>query len=584
MAVTLTVQQLAYSLRLLADTTESVEEPIAGVLSGLLGSTSALVLQYAPRAPDAIHNEAATRLAGFLYDVPPGANRQSINPMRDCGAMSLLSSFRVQRATVLDDGGASLIPEGVGLNAEQVRDLIQQELAGLGGVTDAIARDRAGQAQNEIDAHESSQHNTDTVAREAAGQAQNEIAAHEADHPIEVVYLGAYNSLTAEEKANVDLGQYSLLNNRYWIVHLREQARENAPGSGVLDGWRPLDGQYRGLAPPQVRFYDAGDHTVINGSAYFCEVEGQYTSAQILVSSNWSGPASVDEVARQSAAANTLAFAAHVAKHPGSSSDTGRTEVLIPFRPGSNPTKIVIEATGYTENGNYTGYGVPRYITGDGGYTISVVDAHDFSGEQHIVDLLSGADASQPITAMPDAPTLAGLSGIFRDGNFVSTVSSRPSSIVSLHFIESSGGSRYWNPENRVASFPHGGSSTPDFNDGHQWIAGLAILAVGNEHRIELIADGDQPGGTLRVSLGAPGGASVEHLVVPLTTDTNTYQSGLVSDIPDGQNLEFSITNNGNVRILHDGLHFERFILEEEYQERLLPLQERIAALEEAMA
>ena len=68
-----------------------------------------------------------------------------------------------------------------------------------------------------------------------------------------------------------------------------------------------------------------------------------------------------------------------------------------------------------------------------------------------------------------------------------------------------------------------------------------------------------------------------------MTADPNAYHSGLVSDIPDGQDLEFSITNNGNVRILHAGLHFERFFLEEEYEERLIPLQERIAALEEAM-
>ena len=324
---------------------------------------------------------------------------------------------------------------------------------------------------------------------------QTAIAAHEADHPIEVVYLGAYTSLTVEERAGVDLGQYALLNNRYWIVHLRDQARANVPGSGTDDGWRPLDGQYRGLAPPQARFYDAGDHTVINGALYFCEVEGPYTSAEILVSSNWSGPATVDQIARQTAAANTIALTAHISEHPGSTSETGRTEVLIPFRPGAEPLKVLIEATGYVQNGNYTRYNTPHYVNDSGGYTVAVDDAQDFANEPNIVALLADGSASPPITVFPDAPTPAGLSGIFRDGNRIATVSSRPSATITLHFVQNVGGSRYYNPDDRVAVFPHGGAATPDFNEGHQWIAGLGLVAVGDEKRIVLITDGDQPGG-----------------------------------------------------------------------------------------
>ena len=119
MAVTLTIQRLAYSMRLVADITEVVEEPIAGVLSDLLGAASALAIQYAPNAPDAVHNEAVTRLVGFLYDVPPGANRPSINPMRNSGAMALLSSFRVQRAIALAaDYSESGAPHGFRLVAD----------------------------------------------------------------------------------------------------------------------------------------------------------------------------------------------------------------------------------------------------------------------------------------------------------------------------------------------------------------------------------------------------------------------------------------------------------------------------------
>lgn len=116
MAVTLLVQQLAYALRLAADVTDTIEEPQLTVLNGLLASATALVQQYAVRAPDAIHNEAAIRLAGFLYDVPPGANRRQLNPMRDSGAVALLSSYRVQRAVALeDDGAVTSAPRGFAL-------------------------------------------------------------------------------------------------------------------------------------------------------------------------------------------------------------------------------------------------------------------------------------------------------------------------------------------------------------------------------------------------------------------------------------------------------------------------------------
>lgn len=134
MAVTLTVPQLAYALRLQADTTTDVEEPINGVLAGLLSAATELVIAYAPTAPDAIHNEAVTRVSGYLYDVPPGANRRDMNPMRDSGAMPLLARYHVQRATSLAEDGAAPVPDIPavgGLNADQVRQLIQQEIAGL---------------------------------------------------------------------------------------------------------------------------------------------------------------------------------------------------------------------------------------------------------------------------------------------------------------------------------------------------------------------------------------------------------------------------------------------------------------------
>ena len=395
-------------------------------------------------------------------------------------------------------------------------------------------------------------------------------------------YVGVYSTLTNAQRGALDLGNYAVHNNRYWIVHDRSQARDNAPGSAPNDGWRPIDGQYRGEATAGGRYYDAGDHARIGSTIYFCENEGLYTAADIPTSNNWAGPGTLDQAARDAAAAAMAAAAANAGAIEGiSTSGPARTEVLVPFRPGSRPGAVLIESAGYVVGGNFSKYLTPHYVNDSGGYTVSVDDARDFADEPHLVALLAGGDAVA-LTELPDAPTVEGLTGIYRDGNLIQVVSSRPSTTITLHFVQNVGGSRYFNPDDRVARFPHGGAATPDFNEGHQWIAGIGILAVGNDKRIELITDGDQPSGTLRISLAVPGGAPVEHLVVPLVSDPNAYHSGLVSNIPDGQDLEFSITRNGNPRVLHAGLHFERFILEEELEANLVPLQARVAELEDA--
>ncbi len=77
MAVTVTAQELAYRIRLIGDTSEALADPQLSVVNDILSAASALVLAYAPAAPAAIHNEAVTRLAGFLYDSPPGRRRDS---------------------------------------------------------------------------------------------------------------------------------------------------------------------------------------------------------------------------------------------------------------------------------------------------------------------------------------------------------------------------------------------------------------------------------------------------------------------------------------------------------------------------
>lgn len=102
MAVTLNAQRLACRMRLIAEMTDTMPNEQRGEVQAVLDSATALVLRYAPDAPDAIHNEAATRLASFLYDSPASNSTRFQNPMQQSGATALLSGWRVQRAKPLE--------------------------------------------------------------------------------------------------------------------------------------------------------------------------------------------------------------------------------------------------------------------------------------------------------------------------------------------------------------------------------------------------------------------------------------------------------------------------------------------------
>ena len=131
------------------------------------------------------------------------------------------------------------------------------------------------------------------------GQLRDEIAARsEADTALGIRidnipdlpaphYLGAYDNLLQQVKDSVDLGNIVLRFGRYWIVHERNNARANGPLSAVDDGWRAIDGQYRGVATVAPRVYDQADHVEKDDDLWFCRVAGSYSSAQIVVGPNW---------------------------------------------------------------------------------------------------------------------------------------------------------------------------------------------------------------------------------------------------------------------------------------------------------
>lgn len=79
--------------------------------TALLATAAALVNRYAPAAPEAIANEAATRTAGYLHEHTVSAMSElsdggrsvrfstaALSALRASGAMAILSPFKRRRA------------------------------------------------------------------------------------------------------------------------------------------------------------------------------------------------------------------------------------------------------------------------------------------------------------------------------------------------------------------------------------------------------------------------------------------------------------------------------------------------------
>ena len=143
MAVTLV--ELSAALRI-GDGVEAPGEPIAGILTRLLGVSEALVEIDSPEAPELVKDESIIRIAAYLYDMPTaGIGDRYARAVRSSGAAGLLSKWRVLR--VVGGGDPNDVhPSG-------------------GGGADQTARDAAADAQTTADA------------------AQADIDDHELNHP-----------------------------------------------------------------------------------------------------------------------------------------------------------------------------------------------------------------------------------------------------------------------------------------------------------------------------------------------------------------------------------------------------------------
>ena len=133
MAVTLTVQELAAALRIAGSGT-TLGDTLAGIVGRLLGTATAMVLEYAPDADNEdVQNEAVIRIAAYLHDNDAARNRRFSDVLALSGAASILSIFRVQRALAIDGTGVTAIgtTPGGGVSVERVMELIAEALAGF---------------------------------------------------------------------------------------------------------------------------------------------------------------------------------------------------------------------------------------------------------------------------------------------------------------------------------------------------------------------------------------------------------------------------------------------------------------------
>ena len=132
----LTIPQLAYAIRFSTDDTTALESADEARLTRLKGVADAYVARYASTAPENIKDEAVILFTGYVLDGPDvdvgGAAVAYPSAWRNCGAESLVSPWRIQRAGILAPAGGVAAPVGGvagGLSEAQLIALIDRRIA-----------------------------------------------------------------------------------------------------------------------------------------------------------------------------------------------------------------------------------------------------------------------------------------------------------------------------------------------------------------------------------------------------------------------------------------------------------------------
>ena len=135
----LTIQQLAYALRLTASPTDAVGPGVTLDLTRMQAVAVAFVeADVATRAPETVRDEAQRLFVGYLYDGPEvdvgGAAVSYVDAWRQSGAQALLSRWRLHRAGHIGVGAAAAGGvAGSGLDRTALLALIDARIAAAAG-------------------------------------------------------------------------------------------------------------------------------------------------------------------------------------------------------------------------------------------------------------------------------------------------------------------------------------------------------------------------------------------------------------------------------------------------------------------
>ena len=152
MAVTIDAAGLVAALRL-GDSAEELAEA-----TRILAYCREAITKYVAVAPDAIHDEATRRLAGYLYDQPEAARGDAYsNSLRNSGASRMLLPYRLHSGG-LDDVAEAQAAIGTANNPVVDVDVVGRELVvtfqdgsiereTLPSDIDQVARDTANSAE-----------------------------------------------------------------------------------------------------------------------------------------------------------------------------------------------------------------------------------------------------------------------------------------------------------------------------------------------------------------------------------------------------------------------------------------------------
>ena len=183
MAVNLTAADLALELRVITAVADFADLPEgqSRIITRQLRAVTRLVTDFAPNAPDDVHDEAAARLAGVLFDRDAAEERRPAVAMRTSGAVALLGPYREAQGLVLPSGTEGATPAGDVSDwalADNDDSIPTAKLSLAGGAAhDQIARDAAAAAQSGADAAGSTAAAANAAAIAAQRSADDALAA-----------------------------------------------------------------------------------------------------------------------------------------------------------------------------------------------------------------------------------------------------------------------------------------------------------------------------------------------------------------------------------------------------------------------